>query len=184
MARPTAALAAAVAARSPVAAQAGVLRLYIARPRRDRLERAEEGHRDDRRGAERDGRAQASLLHDTLRGVSLDAVYCSTLSRSIETARVAVPTIPATRLADLAEQNQGRFQGGPNDTPEFLSGTLIPTTRSTAVNRSISSCAGAPRAGPHPAGAPVRQRPDVAQSIANKMVLGGCSISTSAARFE
>jgi broad specificity phosphatase PhoE len=60
------------------------------------------------------------MLHETLRGITLDAVYCSTLSRSIETAKVAAPTMMATRLADLAEQNQGRFQGGRNDTAEFL----------------------------------------------------------------
>jgi broad specificity phosphatase PhoE len=119
------------------------------------------------------GRAQASLLHDTLRGVSLDAVYCSTLSRSIETARVAVPTIPATRLADLAEQNQGRFQGGPNDTPEFLRRHADPDDALDGGESLNQLMARVRRAldrirQEHPSGNVLI----VAHSIANKMVLG------------
>ena len=116
----TAALVGVASYQRAVAAQAGALRLYIARHGETEwnVEKKVTGTTDVPLNAT--GRAQASLLHDTLRGISLDAVYCSTLSRSMETAKVAAPTLMATRLADLAEQNQGRFQGGRNDTPEFL----------------------------------------------------------------
>jgi len=116
----TGALAGVFSLQRPVAAQAGVLRLYIARHGETdwNVQKKVTGTTDIPLNAT--GRAQASMLHETLRGITLDAVYCSTLMRSIETARVAVPTMMATRLADLQEQNQGRFQGTRNDTPEFL----------------------------------------------------------------
>ena len=116
----TGALAGALAIQRPVNTQAGVLRLYIARHGETdwNVQKKVTGTTDIPLNAR--GRAQASMLHETLRGITLDAVYCSTLSRSMETARVAAPTMMATRLADLAEQNQRRFQGGRNDTVEFL----------------------------------------------------------------
>jgi broad specificity phosphatase PhoE len=66
------------------------------------------------------GREQALLLRDTLRGITIDAIYSSTLSRSRDTAQAIGSTAPLTSLDGLREQNRGKFQGAQNDNPEFL----------------------------------------------------------------
>jgi len=66
------------------------------------------------------GREQALLLRDTLRGMTIDAIYSSTLSRSRDTAKAIVSTAPLTSLDGLREQHRGKFQGAQNDNPEFL----------------------------------------------------------------
>ena len=66
------------------------------------------------------GREQAALLGETLKGIPIDAVYSSTLSRSRDTARIAGVHAPLKSLDGLREQNRGRFQGMPNTDPEFV----------------------------------------------------------------
>ena len=66
------------------------------------------------------GREQALLLRDTLKGIPIDAIYSSTLSRSRDTAQAIGSTAPLTSLDGLREQNRGKFQGAQNDNPEFL----------------------------------------------------------------
>ncbi len=96
------------------------LRLYIARHGETdwNVEKKVTGTTDVSLNAT--GREQAASLRDTLKGIPLDAVYSSTLSRSMETARIAAPGFQAAHLAELGEQNQGRFQGTRNDAPEFV----------------------------------------------------------------
>jgi broad specificity phosphatase PhoE len=66
------------------------------------------------------GRRQARELAVILRGVRLDAVYSSTLSRSRDTATLAAGGRPVRALADLRERNWGRFAGLSTRDPEFL----------------------------------------------------------------
>jgi broad specificity phosphatase PhoE len=57
------------------------------------------------------GVAQAELLARRLAGVPLAAVYCSTLTRSRQTAAVFAGRAPVTALVELREQGLGRFEG-------------------------------------------------------------------------
>lgn len=57
------------------------------------------------------GRKQAQALHELMKGVHLDAVYSSNLSRSHETALAATGGIEPEQLRDLGERNFGKFQG-------------------------------------------------------------------------
>jgi broad specificity phosphatase PhoE len=57
------------------------------------------------------GRQQAAKLAERLKGIHLDAVYCSTLSRSRETATIARGGAPMKSLAGLNERNHGKFEG-------------------------------------------------------------------------
>lgn len=66
------------------------------------------------------GREQALLLRDTLKGMTIDAIYSSTLSRSRETAQAIGSSAPLTSLDELREQNRGKFTGAQSDDPEFL----------------------------------------------------------------
>jgi broad specificity phosphatase PhoE len=60
-------------------------------------------------------------LAETLKGIRIDAIYSSTLSRSRETARrVAGSTMPVKSLDGLRERNYGHFQGGSDTAPEYL----------------------------------------------------------------
>jgi broad specificity phosphatase PhoE len=66
------------------------------------------------------GRQQARDLAETLKGIHLDAVYCSTLSRSRETAEIAAGGTRVEPLPALRERNSGKFERGPTDTPEYV----------------------------------------------------------------
>jgi probable phosphoglycerate mutase len=57
------------------------------------------------------GRRQAAQLAERMRGIRLDAVYASPLSRSRETAEIAHGSVPLTIMAGLAERRLGKFEG-------------------------------------------------------------------------
>jgi broad specificity phosphatase PhoE len=106
---------------APEAQATGSLRLYIARHGEtdwNVLHRLQ-GWTD--RPLNETGRKQAVALADTLKGIRLDAIYSSTLSRSRDTARtVAGSTMTVTSLDGLRERNYGHFQGGSDTAPEYL----------------------------------------------------------------
>ena len=96
----------------PASAQsAGTLRIYLARHGETdwNAERRLQGRTDTTLNAT--GRQQAAKLAERVKGVRLDAVYTSTLSRSIETAAIARPGTPVKSLAGLNERNHGKFEG-------------------------------------------------------------------------
>ena len=68
------------------------------------------------------GRRQAEALAQSLRGVHLDAIYSSTLSRSRETARTVAGSTALTvkSLDDLRERNYGHFQGGSDTAADYV----------------------------------------------------------------
>ena len=109
------------AASAPEAQARGSLRLYIARHGEtdwNVLHRLQ-GWTD--RPLDETGRRQAVELADALKGIRLDAIYSSTLSRSRETARsVAGSTMMVKSLDGLRERNYGHFQGGSDTAPEYL----------------------------------------------------------------
>jgi len=106
---------------APEAQANGSLRLYIARHGEtdwNVLHRLQ-GWTD--RPLNETGRRQAVALADTLKGIRLDAIYSSTLSRSRDTARtVAGSTMTVKSLDGLRERNYGHFQGGSDTAPEYL----------------------------------------------------------------
>jgi 2,3-bisphosphoglycerate-dependent phosphoglycerate mutase len=109
------------AAVSPDAQPAGTLRLYVARHGQTdwNLAHRLQGWTD--RPLDDTGRKQAIDLAETLRGVHLDAIYSSTLSRSRDTAQaVAGSSMMVKSLPGLRERNYGRFQGGSDTDPEYL----------------------------------------------------------------
>ena len=57
------------------------------------------------------GRKQAAKLAERLKGIRLDAVYSSTLSRSRDTAEIVRGNIPLKSLAGLSERRIGKFEG-------------------------------------------------------------------------
>ena len=57
------------------------------------------------------GRQQAAKLAERLKGIHLDAVYSSTLSRSRDTAEIARGEVALKSLAGLNERNHGKFEG-------------------------------------------------------------------------
>jgi probable phosphoglycerate mutase len=57
------------------------------------------------------GREQASRLAKRLRGLEIDAVYSSTLGRSLETANTVRGSVPLEALAGLNERRLGMFEG-------------------------------------------------------------------------
>jgi len=109
------------AASAPEAQANGSLRLYIARHGETdwNLEHRLQGSTD--RPLNETGRRQAVELADALKGIHLDAIYSSTLSRSRETARtVAGSTMTVKSLDGLRERNYGHYQGGSDTAPEYL----------------------------------------------------------------
>jgi broad specificity phosphatase PhoE len=106
---------------APEAQANGTLRLYIARHGETdwNLEHRLQGWTD--RPLNETGRRQAVELADALKGIHLDAIYSSTLSRSRETARtVAGSTMTVKSLDGLRERNYGHYQGGSDTAPEYL----------------------------------------------------------------
>ncbi len=73
------------------------------------------------------GVAQAALLRERLRGIPLDGVYASPLSRSTLTAGIAGGGRPVRTLRALMERHQGRFQGQLADAdPGFAQRMTLP----------------------------------------------------------
>lgn len=106
---------------APEAQAHGTLRLYIARHGETdwNLEHRLQGSTD--RPLNETGRRQAVELADALKGIRLDAIYSSTLSRSRDTARtVAGNTMTVKSLDGLRERNYGHYQGGSDTAPEYL----------------------------------------------------------------
>ena len=90
---------------------AGTLRIYLARHGETdwNAERRIQGRTDTALNSR--GRQQAAKLAQRLKGVRLDAVYSSTLSRSLETAAIARGKAPSKSLAGLNERSHGKFEG-------------------------------------------------------------------------
>ena len=109
------------AAMTPAAQAAGTLRLYIARHGETdwNVQHRLQGWTD--RPLDETGRKQAAALAESLKGVHIDAIYSSTLSRSRDTAQtVAGKTMTVKSLDGLRERNYGHFQGGLDMDPEYL----------------------------------------------------------------
>jgi len=109
------------AAVAPHAQAAGTLRLYIARHGETdwNLAHRLQGWTD--RPLDDTGRRQAMELAESLKGVHLDAIYSSTLSRSRDTAQaVAAGSLTVKSLPGLRERNYGKFQGGSDTDPDYL----------------------------------------------------------------
>ena len=106
---------------TPSAQAAGSLHLYIARHGETdwNLQHRLQGWTD--RPLDETGRKQAAALAESLRGVHIDAIYSSTLSRSRDTAQtVAGKGLTVKSLDGLRERNYGHFQGGSDTDPEYL----------------------------------------------------------------
>jgi broad specificity phosphatase PhoE len=106
---------------APRAQPGGSLRLYIARHGETswNLEHKLQGWTDI--PLDETGKRQAAALAESLKGVRLDAIYSSTLSRSRDTAQtVAGRTMTVKSLDSLRERNYGHYQGGSDTAPEYL----------------------------------------------------------------
>jgi broad specificity phosphatase PhoE len=106
---------------APDAQANGSLRLYIARHGQTdwNVQHRLQGWTD--RPLDETGRRQAVELAETLKGIRLDAIYSSTLSRSRATAQtVAGGTMTVKSLDGVRERNYGHFQGGSDTAPEYL----------------------------------------------------------------
>ena len=89
----------------------GTLRIYLARHGETdwNAERRLQGATDTALNST--GRQQAAKLAERLKGVRLDAVYSSTLSRSRDTAELVRGQVPLKSLAGLNERRIGKFEG-------------------------------------------------------------------------
>jgi broad specificity phosphatase PhoE len=106
---------------APAAQTQGSLRLYIARHGETdwNVQHKLQGMTDI--PLNDNGRKQAAALAESLKGVHLDAIYSSTLSRSRVTAQtVAANTMTVNSLDGLRERNYGHFQGGSDADPEYV----------------------------------------------------------------
>ena len=106
---------------TPTAQAGGSLRLYIARHGETdwNVQHRLQGWTD--RPLDETGRKQAAALAESLKGVHIDAIYSSTLSRSRDTARtVAGKALTVNSLDGLRERNYGHFQGGSDTDTEYL----------------------------------------------------------------
>lgn len=100
----------------PVLGQStGTLRIYLARHGETdwNAELRLQGQSDTALNST--GRQQAAKLAERLKGVRLDAVYSSALSRSRETAEIVRGQVPLKSLAGLNERNHGKFEGAKVD---------------------------------------------------------------------
>jgi broad specificity phosphatase PhoE len=102
--------------------QTGTLRLYIARHGETdwNVQHKLQGMTDI--PLNENGRRQAAALAESLKGVRLDAIYSSTLSRSRVTAETvaASMSMKVQSLDGLRERNYGHFQGGSDADPEYV----------------------------------------------------------------
>lgn len=100
-------------------AQAGTLRIYLARHGETdwNTQGRIQGWTDTPLNAT--GREQAMQLKSRLIGIPLDAAYSSTLSRSRETAELAYGAARLTRLPELRERNMGKYQGQVTSDPQI-----------------------------------------------------------------
>ncbi len=102
--------------------QTGTLRLYIARHGETdwNVQHKLQGMTDI--PLNENGRRQAAALAESLKGVRLDAIYSSTLSRSRVTAETvaASMSMKVQSLDGLRERNYGHFQGGSDAAPEYV----------------------------------------------------------------
>ena len=92
--------------------QKGTLRIYLARHGQTdwNVQKKLQGFKDI--PLNETGRQQARDLAEKMQGIQLDAIYCSNLQRSNETARiVAEGKLPVTILPELNEQFLGKFEG-------------------------------------------------------------------------
>lgn len=106
---------------APQAQANGSLRFYIARHGESdwNVQHKLQGWTD--RPLDETGRRQAAALAESLKGIPLDAIYSSTLSRSRDTAQiVAGKTMTVKSLDGLRERNYGHFQGGSDTAPEYV----------------------------------------------------------------
>ena len=106
---------------APHAQASGSLRLYIARHGETdwNVQHKLQGMTDI--PLNENGRRQAAALAESLKGVHLDAIYSSTLSRSRDTARTVAGTSMTVKSLDgLRERNYGHFQGGSDADPEYV----------------------------------------------------------------
>jgi broad specificity phosphatase PhoE len=106
---------------APRAQANGSLRLYIARHGETdwNVQHRLQGWTD--RPLDDTGRKQANALADSLKGIHLDAIYSSTLSRSRDTAQtVAGKAMTVKSLDGLRERNYGHFQGGSDTAPDYV----------------------------------------------------------------
>ena len=89
----------------------GTLRIYLARHGETEwnADRRLQGRTDVPLNST--GRQQAAKLAERLKGIRLDAVYSSTLNRSVETATIARNGAPLNKLPGLNERNHGKFEG-------------------------------------------------------------------------
>jgi broad specificity phosphatase PhoE len=94
------------------------LRIYLARHGQTdwNLEGRTQGSTDIPLNAT--GRQQASRLKEYLKDIRIDAIYSSTLSRSVETADIVRGQVPWTKLEDLGERKFGKFEGRLANDPE------------------------------------------------------------------
>jgi broad specificity phosphatase PhoE len=109
------------AAITPQAQGAGSLRIYVARHGQTdwNVQHRLQGWTD--RLLDETGRKQAADLAETIKGVRIDAIYSSTLSRSRDTAQtVAGKTMTVKSLDGLRERYYGHFQGGSDTDAEYI----------------------------------------------------------------
>lgn len=104
----------------PLQAKNQDLRIYLARHGESEANAAHTvaGRTDSPLTAK--GRQQAHDLSEALRGVHLDAIYSSTLSRSRDTAVIVAARRRVESLLELCERNSGRFERGPNDAEGYV----------------------------------------------------------------
>jgi len=107
---------------APTAQQTASFRLYIARHGETdwNVQHKLQGMTDI--PLNENGRRQAQALAESLKGVHLDAIYSSTLSRSRVTAETvaASMSMKVQSLDGLRERSYGHFQGGSDTDPDYV----------------------------------------------------------------
>ena len=88
-------------------------RLYLVRHGATQLSAEDRFSRDVGVDLSAEGRSQAERLAERLRDASIDAVYCSPLTRAVETARIVAASggLEPTLVDGLREIRHGRWEG-------------------------------------------------------------------------